>query len=136
MIRDSFPQASKFGLEIGQVGFLSKSKIEKSSLSLDRLTKSSLSSQDSQEAYGLAERYLLEIGMNEQKFLISGNRGAVSKRLMDEIESEKEGLINQSFEYVLGFVKANAEKIKFLKQRLSEQEVLTGREIEKLLKTQ
>jgi ATP-dependent Zn protease len=104
-----------------------------SSIGLDRITKSSLGTHDSQEAYKLAERYLLEIGMDETNFLISGNRDLVSKKFLKEIEAEKENLINEAFEYTKKFVLENMNDINLVKDELSKKEILTGIEIRSLL---
>jgi ATP-dependent Zn protease len=103
------------------------------SVGLDTITKSSLGTYDSQEAYGLAERYLLEIGMDETKFLISGDRDLVSKEFLKEIEVEKENLINDAFNYTREFVVKNINTIKYIQKELEKKEIMTGVEIKELL---
>lgn len=104
-----------------------------SNIGLDRITKSSLGTHDSQEAYYLAERYLLEIGMDETKFLISGDRNLVSKQFLKEIEAEKENLINEAFNYTKDFVQNNMNTIKYIQNELEQKEIMTGIEIKELL---
>lgn len=103
-------------------------------LGLDRLTKSNLGTTDSKEAHSLAERYLLEIGMDESRFLISGNRQLVSKKFLKNVEKEKENIINDAFQFALEFVRENFGTIEMLRNELKRREILTGKEVSTLLK--
>ena len=95
--------------------------------------KSNLTIEDELKAQRIAEQYLLEIGMDEENFLISADSGKVSKTFMKLIEQQKVNLVKEQFQMVKSFLIENESIIRRIQQAMVQKEILEQKDILSIL---